>query len=383
MSIRGAYRELVVLLCVVGSFSAEANNGDQMLGANAIQWGMAGATVGAPQDAAALFYNPAGLADLEIEEVRFDMGFGVINPPREVNGQNSDSDYYFVPAGAAAFKYSEQLRFGVGMAGLAGQGVDVPDAFPGTPGFQAVVTTKQFFRLAPTASYAVTEKLSVGASFNINYQSLALSNSNFDLGQTPVWGYGFTFGLFYRLSERWRFGLSYLTEQDMETVDWNSQQGRFSLDLDQPSRLAFGVGFRPAAGWLIAADITHIAFSDVQDEVDFDTPAGPSVLNFGWDDQTVFAIAVQKEITPRLTLRTGFNYGKSPIDEEDVDTNLGSPAITEEHWSVGLTRQMGKRVYSSFSYVRGFSNEVTSDTAPFNRIKLEQNVFHGQLTYEF
>lgn len=71
---------------------ALATNGDQMLGVTATQWGMAGAVVAAPQDAGTIMTNPAGLAELGMKDVRFDMGFGSLNPPRKVNGADSDSD---------------------------------------------------------------------------------------------------------------------------------------------------------------------------------------------------------------------------------------------------------------------------------------------------
>jgi len=89
--------------------NAHATNGDQMLGVTATQWGMSGAVVAAPQDAATTMYNPAGLATLGIKDVRFDMGVGLLNPPRQVNDRDSDSDFYLMPAGAAAFNVDDSL----------------------------------------------------------------------------------------------------------------------------------------------------------------------------------------------------------------------------------------------------------------------------------
>ena len=75
-----------------------ATNGDQMLGVSATQWGRAGAVTAAPEDAGTIITNPAALADLDIEEVRVDMGFGILNPPRKANGVDSDSDAYLIPS---------------------------------------------------------------------------------------------------------------------------------------------------------------------------------------------------------------------------------------------------------------------------------------------
>ena len=102
--------------------AAHATNGDQMIGVTAIQWGMAGAVVAAPQDAGTIMSNPAGLAELGMKDVRFDMGFGLLNPPRKANGFESDSDYYLIPSGAVAFNVNDRLYLGMGMAGLSGMG---------------------------------------------------------------------------------------------------------------------------------------------------------------------------------------------------------------------------------------------------------------------
>lgn len=76
--------------------NAHATNGDQMFAMSAAQAGMGGATVAQAQDAVTVLVNPAGMADLGITDVRMDLGFGLLNPPREVNGQESDSDWYMM-----------------------------------------------------------------------------------------------------------------------------------------------------------------------------------------------------------------------------------------------------------------------------------------------
>lgn len=124
-----------------------ATNGDHMLGLSAIQNGMAGAVVAAPQDAATVLVNPAGMALLDMKDVRFDLGLGFLNPLRRVNGNDSDSKWYMMPAGAVAFRVDDRLVLGMGLGGLSGMGVDFADT-AAAPGNQAVVTTKQFFKVA-------------------------------------------------------------------------------------------------------------------------------------------------------------------------------------------------------------------------------------------
>lgn len=365
--------------------AAYATNGDQMLGVTATQWGMAGAVVAAPQDAGTVLTNPAGLGFLEFEEARIDMGFGFMNPPRKANGVESDSNLYMIPSGAMTFRTSERLTVGLGMAGLSGMGVDFNDIMPVAPNNQNVVTTKQFFKIAPGFAYRMSDNLSVGAALNIDYQSLAMDMNGtkvLHLPQNQVYGFGASLGLVYKVSDKLRFGFAYVSEQQMNEFKWNATDGTYRMTMNAPAQTSLGVAFTPAPSWLIEADVKHIAFSKVLDKVDLNGPGGTSVMNFGWDDQVVYALAVQKEVNPRTQVRFGVNYGKSPIGPEDVNNNIGSLAITELHLSAGLTRQLGKKVSGSFSYVRALSNELTSNVAPFNTIELEQNVVNLQISYK-
>jgi long-chain fatty acid transport protein len=371
--------------------NAWATNGDQMIGVTATQWGMAGAVTAAPQDAATVMYNPAGAAELGIEEVRLDMGFGLLNPPRTANGVESDSNWYLMPAGAVAFNVDNRLYFAMSMGGLSGMGVDFSDVMPAA-GNQAVVTTKQFYKIAPGFGYKINDQWTVGAALNIDYQSLALYNAQYALPQNQTYGYGFSLGAIMHVNDRVQIGLSWISQQHMNRFEWNTagaptSSGKIEAKMDAPMQYAIGVAFRPGSGWLIEADVKQIKFSDVLDTLYFDRPAGytgtvPASVRFGWSDQTVFALGVQKELSPATTVRFGYNYGESPIGPEDVDNNIGSLAVVEHHLALGVTRQLGKRVAGSLSYVRAFPNEVVSSSGSGNVIELEQNIINFQLSYK-
>ncbi len=364
---------------------AAATNGDHMLGLSAIQNGMAGAVVAAPQDATTVLVNPAGMAVLDMKEVRFDLGLGFLNPPRRVNGYDSDSNLYMMPAGAVAFRVDDKLTLGMGLGGLSGMGVDFADT-AAMAGNQFTATTKQFFKVAPGFAYRINDALAVGATINLNYQSLALSTPLFSLAQNQVFGWGVTAGLIWKLNNQFQLGAAWSSKQRMSDFEWNTAQGKVSMRMDAPQTLALGLAWRPAPGLLVEGDIKQIWYGDVLNSIPVTRPAGspvPATFNFGWSNQTVYAIAVQKDIGDKMQVRAGFNYGKSPIGPEDVNSNIGSLAVVEKHLSLGLSRKFSNKVMGSVSYVHAFNNSVTSSVAPYNTIELKQNLLNFQVSYQY
>lgn len=376
----------ITLALGLAAGSAHATNGDQLLGVTAIHWGMGGAVIAAPQDAATIFMNPAGLSELDIETVRFDLSPGFLSPPRAVNNVDSDSDLFFLPSGAIAYKVNNRMVVGLGLGAQSGMGVDVADV-AAMAGSQPVVTTKGLFRIAPSVAMKVSDDLSVGASLNIGYQSLALYNASYQFPQNQQFGFGVSLGAVYHVNDKVQVGATWTSEMDVSEHEFNTTSGKFKMDMDAPQSVALGVAFKPNPGLLIEADLKWIEFSATTDSVAIVQPAGyagaiPSVANFGWDDQVVLAVGIQKELNPATTVRMGLNYGKSPIEENDVNNNLGSVAIPEKHLSLGLTRKLGKNLSGSLSYTHAFENELTSDTTT-NTFKIKQNVFYAQVSYAY
>ncbi len=371
--------------------NAYATNGDQMFATSAAQAGMGGATVAQAQDAVTVLVNPAGMADLGMTDVRMDLGFGLLNPPRAVNGQESDSDWYMMPTGAAVFNVNDKLFLGMGLGGISGMGVNVNDIYPAMAGNQPVVTTKQVFRFSPAAAYKVTDALTLGASLNVVNQSLAMSfvgggGTQINLPQNQQFGFGATLGATYKINPKLQAGLTWVSKTDVSDMEYHTPTGTTRFDMDIPASVAFGLAFKPMPGLLVEADIKRIFFNDVMGRVSVSNPQPgmPPVLAFGWDDQTVYSIGVKKDMG-KMAVSVGYNHGESPIGPEDVNMNLGSTAIVEHHLSFGLTRKFSDKVSGSFAYTHAFENDLTSNVAgqPANTIEISQNQYNFNISYLF
>ncbi len=396
---------LLTLLLITSTSLLFAQKADQMIGVSALQFARGGAIIASPVDAPSMIYNPAAIGALGINGVGFDMGLGVVNPPRKITSAigtpmekttESGANAYLGMGNGVVFKINDKLYLGMAAGGVSGLGTDfaantLPDN-PNTPFPEntSIVTKKGLLKITPTIAYKVTDNLILGLSLQIGNQSLALKSPAFILPQSERWGFGGSVGLIYKALPNLQFGLSYTSKLNVEDYEFNGTslvpptggEGVYTMDMDSPQQVAFGVSFAPNAKLLIEGDVKWINQSDVMDEIDLVSPTGYVIpLKFGWDDQMVYALSAQFRVNPMLMLIAGWSYGATPIDPEDVPNNLGSIAVVEHHISIGIQKAWNEHLFSTFSYTRGLHNEVQSNTTPALKIEAEFNMFYFELSY--
>ncbi len=382
--------------------TAFATDGDQMLGVTANQWLRGGAIVASPTDMPSMIYNPAALGVLKINKYGFDLSLGIMNPPRSITNPmgkktDSESNYYLGMGNGFAVKISDKIFFGVAAGGVSGMGVDFPSGTlpdnPATPFSEAasIVTKKGLLKIVPTFAYKPTENLSIGVSLQIGQQSLALKSPAFMMPQTEEWGFGAAVGAIYRFSEKLQAGISYVSKMNISEYEFNGYspiptttgEGIYKMTMNSPQSFAFGLSFKPLPSLLVEGDVKWYNFSDVMDYTELKSSNGAVLpLAFGWDDQIVYALGIDYAVNECLSVKFGYNYGATPIGEDDVDSNFGSIAVVEHHFSIGATKYWNENVFSTLSYTRGLHNELKSSVTG-NVIEAEQNIIFVQLGLRF
>lgn len=365
---RSTYRSLSVLaLGMMAPVAAQATNGYQLMGVGSYQKSLGGAVTANPGSAMTAITNPAGMARVGS---RADFSMEAFMPEREVDfgqsgGQSSESatDMYGVPAIGWTAPVSDQrpdLYFGGGMYGTSGMGVDYPQTAM-APGMNwEGYSNISFWQMAPSLAWNVDERLSVGASLNIDYQQVAFkqkvtdaSNNvvqNFDLSRSAsAFGFGLSLGLLYDVNDRLTLGASYKSKQSFSDLEYNlgagdlndgtgpAPAGIYKLGLDYPQQLAAGLAFDATPRLEVSADVKWIEWSATMDKLAVEGPGGiVAPMDPGWDDQVVYALGIAYAVNDRLNLRAGFNYGESPIDESNASRNLILPAVVETHYAAGF-----------------------------------------------
>jgi long-subunit fatty acid transport protein len=100
-------------------------------------------------------------------------------------------------------------------------------------------------------------------------------------------------------------------------------------------------------------------------------------MGFGWENQTVYKLGIQYGVNNRLQVRAGYNYGKSPIPNDQMTFTLLVPATVEHHYSAGFTYRANENLEVTGTYMYVAPNSQTAcgqnivDCASFN---MHQNI---------
>lgn len=391
--------------------AARATNGDALIGVGPISRAMGGAGVAAPQDGiSAIFANPAGMCfgpfcpgssvdfagTVFVPSVTGNVNYGL---PGLSGSDDSELPPSVIPAIAVTAPINDKWRFGAGMYGVSGLGVDYkntnidfsllplpsPPAPPGAT-LPAVYTQLQVLKLAPNLAWLVTPNFSLGASFEVVWQSLDLGE-----GAAPGYTVGLQLGALYHL-DKFNFGFSFTTPEKVNHKNvskFGNPAGPYQdLELEAPWRVQGGVSFEPNTQWLFEFYTRWFNWADAAGYKEFD-----------WDNQWVFGFGAQWKPVEKWTVRLGYNYGKNPVNEHNgwnpnpfdptnvVDVQgvavnrvgyetlriIGFPAIVEHHFTGGVGYRLTDALALNLSFMYAAENSI-KETSAFNAVTLESEL---------
>jgi long-chain fatty acid transport protein len=370
---------------------------------------MAGATVGAPIDAAgAMHWNPAAIAGLQESEMMFGAEFLYVRtdvsstfPGFGAGSDESASGIAVLPASAVVYQPDDSpLTLGFGVYTIGGFSANYP-ANPGNPifsppppfgvGVGAVYSEFAVIQYVPTAALWLTDRLSIGLAPTFNMASLSLDPGLFaapddaDANGFPSyptgthsrwhWGLGFQVGVYYETEGPWTFGASIKSPQWFESFEFRATDEignprRLEVDVDYPMILSGGVGFRPYDGLLLATDVRYI---DYENTDGFGSPAGfapdGAATGLGWESVVSVATGVQYALNPRTSLRAGYLFNENPIPDAAAFFNIASPPIFQHAVFLGASRRVTDCIGLSLSYLHAFENDIRGPyVTPFGAV---------------
>ncbi len=355
--------------------AAHATNGYFSHGYGLKASGMGGVATALAQDSFGGANNPASMV---WAGSRMDMGLTWFRPTRDaersgsamptLNGKvDSDRENWLMPEFGYNKMINPDLSLGVSVYGNGGMNTTYPQGNFNCGGGAANllcgsgtlgVNMMQLI-VAPTVSYKLNERHSLGVSALLAYQRFSAQGiQSFDnapgfppftgapgsvtnRGTDTAFGAGVRVGYMGRLSDQVAVGASYASKVRMGRFD--KYKGLFAGggDFDIPSNYSIGVAFTPNPDWTIALDYGRINYSDVASVGNASMPlaplGAPNGPGFGWRDINVVKIGVAWQMNPKWTLRAGYNHGDNPIRPADVTFNILAPGVVTTHYTLGFT----------------------------------------------
>ena len=424
-------------VALAAPMGAMATNGYFAIGYGSNSRGMAGVGVALPKDALAAATNPAGMGMVGNSAVvgvelfspsdrSADSGFG-----GAARHSESDRNLFAIPHFGYTTALDNKMTFGVSVYGNGGMNTQYnPDTAGGVNLFgyadKLGVDLAQLL-IAPTISYKVNDKNTVGASLILGYQRFkaqglqnfcslkasgcgggagsVVGNSGLtNQGYDDAMGWGVRIGWIGEINDKVTLGATIASRVYMSEFDKYNELFAEQGDFDIPANFAVGIAVKATPKLTVAFDIQEILYGDVNSIANTGphlTGVGAAVigagsgqlgtnngLGFGWEDQTVYKLGVEYVRDAKWTYRAGFNYGESPIPDTELAFNIIAPAVVEKHLTLGFTYKQAKNAELTFAYMRAFDEEQTgSFPAAFGggtaKLQMEQNAIEASYSWKF
>ncbi|HEX7125261.1 MAG TPA: outer membrane protein transport protein [Thermodesulfobacteriota bacterium] len=410
--LRRLFMSLVVLpLAVLGLATTSQATGFRLGAHGAKAMGMNGAFAAQADDPSAIYYNAAGITQLEGTQVQGGFTFiyapgsefeplpgqislarGTLNPT-PASPSEASSKLFSLPTLFATKKVGEQTAIGFGLYVPFGLRVDWPDDWDGRN-----ITTFDEIR-ATYLDFAVAHDLlpwwSVSAGLAYVKSDVRLSRTSYGVipGTEAVfdfdadgWGVTYDVGTQVRMGDRVKIGAQY---RHQAVVEYNGDFSSLTLDgapflprtnatakLPLPSTLIVGIAVKPTDWWTVEFDWDYTHWSSFQDlalhintapdpanlgAIQAGLTAGAPFPNRKWKNTSTYRVGTQFQVSEPLAIRLGYAYINTPIPDETLDPIL--PDSDRSAFTAGFGYKITKSLTFDFAYEYQYFHERTKNNA--------------------
>lgn len=400
---------LTVVLFLVAFANISFAGGFQTGTQNARAMGMGHAFVGMASDASAIYFNPAGLANLS--GMNFLAGTTIIMPTMKFTGPagplSRETDAVkrtFTPINFyGTYSMGNGFSFGVGVFNPFGLGSEWPATWIGKS--LAVETELRTFYINPTVAYKVNDMFQIGVGFNyiisnvlfyqvIDIPSIPLApgvalpaapNVGVNLEGDGKAAYTFNVGLLFKPMKDLSFGASYRHKAeitfngDLAFSNLPAKPPGFPVGhsdlfpngpgvakLTMPYDFRFGISYDAMSNLTLNADFQFVGWQSYKElAVDFtkETAAWKDLKSpKNWDNSYSFKFGGEYRMDA-FAFRAGYVFDNSPIPTMYMDPSL--PGSNRHEFTAGVGYQITRNIRADVAYqFISFENEVKDSAVP-------------------
>jgi len=363
----------------------------------------------------AVFYNPAGITQLEgtrallgsysiTIENRVDLK---AETPGEDNKFSSiNDDFQTVPTFFVTWKPKDYpIALGLGVYVPYGFGVEYADDTP----FRSVAIKGniQYITINPVIAWKITDTLSVAAGPTVSYGKAELVQGILNPGdqfrfQGDGVAYGFTAGVKWNPHRMHHFGLTYRSAAKMNFSGHSSVKsdpftvatpfGPFPVagidtreDADAtfniPQNIVVGYSFRPAEDWNFEFNVDWTDWNTLNN-VTLNQTSGDVILPFNWRSSFFYEFGITKKFSHGISASVGYIYSENSVPNESY--NPAIPDSNRHILSAGVGRQYEHfNWYLAYQYTYGPRRTIDRGTVVDGDYRFDGHAITVSLGYNF
>jgi long-chain fatty acid transport protein len=390
---------LVLSVLFIGTIHA---GGFQLNEHGARAMGMGGAFTAVADDPSAMYFNGAGLTQLN--GWNFMVGTSFIAPNSEFRGVYPDVTSYkttaqtfIIPNGYATYGAGD-WAVGLGFNVPFGLGTEWPAGWPGSN--LALKTDLKTYNISAEAAYKVMENLSVSAGLVYGFGQVTITQ-NYSLKPFTVpdafltlegkdnSAFGYNFGILYKPMKTLSFGASFhsqikydfkgtVTSIGASQLGFELPAGDMTGNLKTPFNLTFGAAYEVMPELRLSLDFQYVGWSSY-DSLAFEFVNVPRVSTPRlYDNSYIIRFGAEYKLTNSLSLQGGIYYDKNPVKPEYVNPSL--PDANRICFSLGLSYNVTNKLTAAASYlfIRSSELTVTNSKVPYVSNKPDHStMFNG------
>ena len=389
------------------------------------------------EDASTIFFNPAGLTHLQDQQLI--LGAHVIMPSVKFHNEGSTHVTGMPLSGGNggnggvtkaipnlyySRKVSDKFSVGLGINSPFGLATKYDRDWVGR--YHAIESDLLTVNINPTIAYKITDQLSFGAGFDVQYLKAKLTSAvdfgtiGYSLGVPGLlpqnndgfvklkgdsWGVGYNLGLLYEFSKNTRIGAAYRSAIDQDlggTADFQHvpaalksafRDTNVDADITLPDSLSVSFFHQFNPHWMVMADFTWTDWKHFKDlTVNFESKQPASVTTENWQDSYRYSLGVSYLPDDNWTVRVGTAYDTSAVP----DASHRTPRIPDSDriWAAcGLGYKLSSMFNVDLSYAHLFVNDPEIDKTATGEDQLRGalkgtfdahiDILSAQLTWKF
>jgi long-chain fatty acid transport protein len=373
---------------------------------DAASMGKGAAVVAQADNPAAIYYNPAGMTQLD-SKLELSLGASIFQPFTTYTNNSGDKtemrrEIFTIPNFLAVSNFgTEKFAFGVGETSNWGTGT-----YWAEDSFSKYIATKSDITSNTTmftAAYKANDHLSLGVAADwvaiktnlnkkLNQGTWGGSDGNSELKGRDSSAWGYRLSALYKLNQKHSFGFMYRSPIDVkykgklymddlngsglggyaDIFGGSSYETDVTSTMTLPQSILLGYCYKPTDKWRFEFDMEWMDWASVKEQkINYTSETNTtrlSVLNTGnptnkdWNSTFSYALGAEYKVNDIWKLRAGYYFHKTPIPQATFDTSL--PDATSNSITLGTGININKNLTLDFAYSAMF----------FERRKIDNNV---------